>query len=394
MSLNGRIGRAALGAAVALVAAGAGAMAPAAPERDRAVPSRAPLAAVAGPGTSMVITHLDPLTLRREGPTDTLGEWHDGYSFSPDREAIAFGISAPGTGGRVGIRVVDTDDLNPTANIETGVFADALAWLEPRRLVAMLGGACTNTCAALTGRPRSFQAVVVDPVTGEELQRHLLPAGDAGRRCGVVEARGEALLALVGRIVFVIRAEGDYETVPLPQPFPKCGNLVAVPGGETAFALSVRGEVVAELDLASSQLEVHRVADPAPGKVRAIALDDRRLVMVRSRPNGQPDGVELLDLDRERRRTLDPRADDAVLVDGTILTSGGHGVRGYDRNGRREFALLDQERIVTVEPFGRFAYAVNRKGFAIIDVRAGSVVHRFSVRPPQRPGFLLRPEGP
>ena len=370
-------------------------------ERGRDRPAREPLAIVAGPGTSVIVTHLDPLTLRREGPRRVLREFHDRYSFSPDKSAVAFGISAPptGGGGRVGVQVVDTDDLNVSANIQTGVFGAALAWVEPRRLVALLGSSCSLNCPDPAGG-RQLRAAVVDPVTSEQLALHGLPVGDARNRCGVEEARGEALLVLVGESLFVVRADQDLETVPLPPSFERCEDVVAAPGGETAFAVSDRGDLVAEVGLTDSSVEVHRIRGRASGTVKAIALDDRRLVLVRSGPNGEPRGVELLDLDRDRRQVVDPRAGNARVVGNTIITFGGEpagsrgmGVRGYDRNGRREFGLLGGERIVTVEPFGRFAYAVNRSGFAIADVRAGAVVHRSSARPRQSQGFILQPGG-
>ena len=44
------------------------------------------------PDLGRVLTRLDPLSLRPSGPRVTLPEYHDAWSFSPDRSQLALGI--------------------------------------------------------------------------------------------------------------------------------------------------------------------------------------------------------------------------------------------------------------------------------------------------------------
>ena len=93
---------------------------------------------------------VNPLTLRPTSPRVRVGENHDAWALSPDRRQLALGISAPGDGPRIGVRIIDLRDWS-VRDVETGVFADALAWVTPRRLVARLG--------------TLGQAAVIDPVS-------------------------------------------------------------------------------------------------------------------------------------------------------------------------------------------------------------------------------------
>jgi hypothetical protein len=53
------------------------------------------------------------------------GEYHDAWSLSPDRRLAAFGISAPGETGRIGIRVLDLGTFQVVKDIETGIAGGA-----------------------------------------------------------------------------------------------------------------------------------------------------------------------------------------------------------------------------------------------------------------------------
>jgi hypothetical protein len=73
----------------------------------------------------------------------------------------AFGISASGEEGRIGIRVIDLETFQVVKDIETGIAAEALGWLAPDRLAAYL---------------QSGEVVVVDPRSGDEIAREALGA--------------------------------------------------------------------------------------------------------------------------------------------------------------------------------------------------------------------------
>jgi hypothetical protein len=350
---------------VLAVGAAAGCVdAPLAWDRRDPLPGSEPLATVGGS-----VTRLDPLTLTPTGRRADLGEYHDTYSFAPDGSRIAFGISAPGDDsaigppGRVGIRLIRSRDLTVSADIRIGVYGAALAWLRPRRLVALrgVGGVVTDPPPQ---PPFDATVVTVDPNTGEVLKRRRLPFGASEFHCDAADARERALLVLARRNLFVIGPGGGVRTFGLPREFRRCGQIALAPGGRRAFVVAKGGDVVTEVALARSRRIVHRL--PAGPGGNAVGLGHRRLLLAH-----RPNGVELINARRESRRTIDRKAGAARLVKGTVLTYDGRrrGVRGYAPDGERRFRLLGGKRIAKVEAAGRFAYAIRRDGVAIIDHR-------------------------
>ena len=81
----------------------------------------------------------------------------------PVARPAAGGVRDLGAGetGRIGIRVLDLGTFQVVSDIETGIAAEALGWLEPDRLAAFL---------------QSGDVVVVDPLSGQELSREALGA--------------------------------------------------------------------------------------------------------------------------------------------------------------------------------------------------------------------------
>lgn len=376
---NGGVGAAVatIGALLGLAVTASAMGEPLASDRGQRPPKDAPIAIVGGPATRFV-TRVDPITLEPTGPTARLGEYHHAYSFSPDGSTIAFGLSAPSDAGsgRIGIRLVKARDLTVAGNINTGVFAGGLAWLEPRRLVALLGEDFEGGQATL---------VIVDPATGEALERlGPLPS------CDTSEVRGQALLSLARGSLSVVRSDATVETVPLPRAFQECGQIATGPGDRVAFAVAAGGAVVAEVALASSEPTVHRLGRRHAGDEEVVGLGGRRLLLALRGPSGRfsdgrPDGVELLDIEARSRKTIDRAAGEVRVSGGTLLAfegkpfARGHGigVRAYALDGHRRFHLLKGEHIVDVETAGPFAYALGRgRSLAVIDTRSGTVVDR------------------
>lgn len=87
-----------------------------------------------------VLARLDSLSLKPVSPQVPIPEYHDAWSLSPDGSQIALGMSAPGREGRVGVLLVDLDAMKVVRGIETGIAAEALAWLAPRVLVPRCNG--------------------------------------------------------------------------------------------------------------------------------------------------------------------------------------------------------------------------------------------------------------
>ena len=381
-----------MAAAVALLPFGAGATATDesfGSDRAQDLPTEAPLGIVGNPCCGVEVARLDPVTLMPTRPRADLGEYHDTYSFSPNGRAIAFGISAApsdGGGGRVGIRLVDARELAVTGNISTGVFAAAVAWLEPRRLIALLAfsvilGPCDDPpCAPPTPLdPDETTVVAVNPATGEVLARHQVPFPR-----DTAEVRGEALLSLAGRRLSIVRSDGGVETVRLSRPFRRCGEIATPIGDREAKVVAQGGDVVAEIALASSRLSVHELPGRLAGDVDAVGLGHHRLLLAQRGRRAQPNGVVLVDTQTQSRTTIDRSAGDARVSGRTLLTFDGRpvaagsgiGVRGYRLDGRRRFQVLRGERIANVKVTGRFAYALGNSGVAVIDTRSGSVVKR------------------
>ena len=327
------------------------------------------------------VSRVDPLKLTPRGPRADLGEYHDAYSFSPDGSAIAFGISAPNPGpsgpGRIGIRIVDTDRLEVTRDVATGVFAAALGWLEPRRVVAMLAagfGCSPRPCVTI---------LTADPVTGEVLVQRSLTVDEPGAHCDAAESPGRALVALVHRQLFIAGGDGAIQTIDLPEQFRRCGVLALTPRADRALVVSEDGGSVVEVELGSGRVEVRRLSRGGGRIVNAIALPRHQLVLTH-RDEGAPTGVEVVDVERGRRRMIAPGAGAARVSHGAVLAYNGPlsgettpiGVRAYEADGRRSFQVLRGDRILRLELARRFAYAIARRTVSVIDLRRGEVVSR------------------
>src|SRR5439155_17795661 len=154
-----------------------------------------------------LLARLDPLSLQVIPPQLELVEYHYAYSFSPDGAQLALGLQA-----RVGVRIVDLARMQVAHDIPMPIAVEALAWLEPQRLVAVT---------------QSGDVALVDPVAGKVLARRSLPLApqctpypqasartrlglvlviaDHGRaapvRVVVIDARGRPRMAVLRRIV-------------------------------------------------------------------------------------------------------------------------------------------------------------------------------------------------
>ena len=346
------------------------------------------------------VMRVRPLTLEPTRPRVALGEYHDTWSYSPDGSSIAFGISAPppGPGSRIGIRVANTSDLETEADLQTGVYAAALAWLEPQRIVALLGVGGT---LPFPPPPYEGTVITIDPETGEVHQEADLPFGDSEFHCDAAEAPGVALLVLANSRLFTVGTDSAAETVELPSEFEDCGQVVVAPDNETAFAIAKREDVVAEVDLSSRELTVHDLPEE-PGTVEALAAGPNTLVLARRDQRGRPLGVETVDLDEGSRRTIDRKAGEARIAAGTALAfdgarregNRGIGLRGYSLDGERSFTVLRGNRVSQVLVHGHFAYAMRREGLAVVDVVDGVIESRSDERPPLSTELLNRPTTP
>jgi hypothetical protein len=172
----------------------------------------------------------------------------------------------------------------------------------------------------------------------------------------------------------------------------ECGQLATPPGNGIPLVVAAGGGAVAEFSLGSLRPTVRLGSDHA-SHVEAVGLGRRRLALaLRGRAgrfsDGPPAGVELLDIEARTRETIDRAAGEVRVSGQTLLTFEGKpfargqgiGIRGYGLDGDRRFRLLTGEHVAGVEIAGRFAYALGPGGVAIVDPRAGRVVHRSTSR--------------
>ncbi len=374
----------------------------------RPAPDEAPLALFWRPAKLFGLARLDPTSLQPREPVVEIGEYHYTWSFSPDRSQLAVGISAPGVAGRIGIRVVDVRQMRVVRDVETGIAAEALAWLTPTRLVAVT---------------QAGDALLVDPPSGQVLRRSSLlvpspcdPFNDLSKQEIGVTRGGLVVLRRVGEMpqLAVLDAEGASRTAALPglrlgsRPDGSCERAaVAVdPDRERAFIFGA-GPEVSEVDLRSMAVRQHDVtglqseSSGSQSVRRALWLGGERVVFGQelvkakgARLERTPAGVALVDTGRWTAHLLERRASKARLVGSTLLVYGGSvGLHGYGLRGEPAFNLLGNARVHQVEAWGQLAYALTADSVCIVDPMSGVLVRKVAdVSPGPGRFFLLWPE--
>jgi hypothetical protein len=170
-------------------------------------------------------------------------------------------------------------------------------------------------------------------------------------------------------------------------------GLAVDPSGARAFVVQADAPL-AEVDLKTFEAASHelerpaRAADALAGPTRHALWAGRGWLAVTgfdSRPSGDdPAGLTLVDTHRWRARTVDPRATDAALVSGTLLTSSflgqrraGSGLTAYSRHGQLRYHRFGKNPIWGVQPIGRNALVGGPRGSALIEARTGRTLRRY-----------------
>jgi hypothetical protein len=347
-----------------------------------------------------LLARLDRRSLEARAPWADLGEYHDAWSVSPDGRMAAFGISAPGETGRIGIRVIDLETLQVVRDHEVGIVAEAVGWLTPHRLVAFL---------------QSGEVVVVDPVSGEEHARRALGAVSCpfGVPNAVTRAGFVTLASVAGAARLVLTdAQGRVKVRELPEiaageSFGFCaGASLAVDQARlVAYVVGAHARV-AEVDLRTMRASNRRIA-PTPsllsvGGCRACGADLAAVWLGRGRlavagyqlrPSGprrrrvRPAGAVVIDTREWTARTISRRAGAAIRAgDAVLVYDGRHpggaprrgdGLHVHDGAGRLRYTVLRGERVGDVQVAGRRAYARTARGLRVVDLRRGRVIARF-----------------
>jgi hypothetical protein len=378
-------------------------------------PGVGPLALFEFPARTFV-ARIDPVTLEPAGPRVSVGEYHWSAALSPDGAQLA--VAAGGPGGKV--RIIDPRRMETQHFVQTGIAAEAVAWLRPGRIVAALA------CNPANSSGRGCGMVLVDSLTGEVVRRWpeteadawtlRFEPGEAAPRTvaktpfGVLMLLAHATEVTAARLAMIddteelrsvslpsIRAGRDRPVVVNPGPFaPQSSAALAVhPAGDRAYVIGAE-PTVTEVDLKSLQVREH----PVEGLDRASEFSQRRafwidgrLVVYSADPmmgfgggvaGRTPSGVRTIDVGSWRARTIEASASHATVAAGVLLVYGGQsrGLAGYSPDGKERFRLFadDGRPVASVHCDGRYAYVASvdqRQDSArlrVVDVSTGEVV--------------------
>jgi hypothetical protein len=330
------------------------------------------------------ISRLDPATLRPRGRRARVGEFHDTWSLSPDGRYVALGTGGQGRG----ITIYDLARMKRVRAVRTGIAAQGLAWVTPRRLVAIL---------------QANRLAVVDPAAGMVLRSRSLARDESGCTSAAVAksavAAGRGLLVMLrGRRgaasrLLDVDAEGRVRSVTLPRGTSwGCGRsgLAIDAERKRAFVVS-RDSEVAEVELSTMTTDYHAVAG-APLRAalpREVSwLDGGNLVVSGRDAAGRPAGVSIIDTATWTNRVIDPAAGMARAANGLVLTYDGDrvalgraragGLAAYRADGRRLFRVLHGTQVNALEHAGARAYAVSERAVSTVDLATGRVVNTYT----------------
>jgi hypothetical protein len=318
-------------------------------------------------GSGSLVAPLQSSSPRPARPRFRLNEYHADWSFSPDRSQVAFGMGGQGDCGR-GICVVDVATMRKAAWIRGSGPVQAVAWLRPRRIVAVLSGG---------------DVIVGDPVT-EAIRRtnplgfHVFAPPVARTSEGLVLLK-DARLPRIARV----NAFGDVSVAELPRIGPGAG--LAADGRRARAYVVSSGEPVAEVNLRAMGVRYHRVRMPgATGRLEALWLGRGKFAVTDVRG-----GVHVIDTKTWRARIVSRRATSARLAAGRLLVwseTERVGLDVYTRDGRTLIRHVLGKRELTVEVAGRNTYVFNpfgRRGRAwVVRARTGRLV-RTTAAPPR-----------
>lgn len=314
--------------------------------------------------------------------------------------------------------------------VETGIAAEALAWLAPRLLVAGLQRGGTVVVDPLTGTilrrwpPLSDWPTLSDPPQASARTRDgglvmLFPGRRSNARTqtaaaqlAVVDALGHLRSVALERIRLAFHDGVQWDAA----------GLAVDPARARAYVVAADAPV-AEVDLRTLRVSYHRleVLFLRPGELagseaqpddelswrsrRALWLGEGR-VLVLGRDYFRSAGSEvfeaiaagavLVDTATWSSCVLDARAAGAAFVAGRVLVYGrgdhrSRGLRAYTADGRKAFHLLDGKRVWGVQVAGRLAYVSgrpiefspyggSRSVVYVVDARSGKVLSEIAPR--------------
>jgi hypothetical protein len=363
-----------------------------------------------------ILARFAPQTLKPVSRAVKVGEYHQAWSIAPDGLWLA--VARGGQG--IGIDIVDLKRMTIARQLRTGIAAEALDWVAPRRLVASLQRGGT---------------VVADPWTGQILRRwraFSFPDASARTPQGLVmlfprlrpgapnqpyvRVSGTARLALVNsrslRSVVLKRVKLSVWSSNGQEYADRAGLIVD--GGRGLAYVFAAGALVAEVDLQTMRVSYHRL-NPllSPPTVNGaqhqsspvarerevrwagnqnVAIFGRDLAIGNDRKGGavavSPAGVALVNTKKWTWRWLDRSASGAAFAGRRLLVFGpgwdpglGVGLHAYLLSGRLAYSAFKGSQVRDVEVARGFAYVRIARAVSVMDVASGKVVNRL-VPPP------------
>ena len=362
--------------------------------------------------SSVSLARLNPLSLRPVSRRVQVGEYHAAWSLSPDASQLALARGGQG----IGVQIVALEAMKSVRGLQTGVAAEALGWLAPRRLVAGLQRGGT---------------VLVDPRTGRILRRWAgfsFPDASARIRDGLVmllprfrRARlGLPLIRVAGTPrLAVVDAQGRLRSVTLARIrlgvrrtrsgfYEDRAGLAVDPEQERAYVFAADAPV-ARVDLRTMRVSYRRLesldarpdepqgsdaqpnADVLERRRSALWLGDGRVLIFGSdlvtRHGGDqtfiPAGAALVDTAQWSWRTVDASASGAAFAARRLVVYGrawyagaSLGLRIYTLDGAGLLSLLDGERVFDVQVAADLAYVRASGAVYVIDVRSEKIVNQ------------------
>lgn len=383
-------------------------------------PPTKPLLGIVWSDVTGTIVHLDSRTLRPLPGRRVPLSGHGGPSaFSPNRSQVAFA-------GEESVRIVDVERMKVVTDIETAPGVGELAWLGPRRLLAVSGWewehhgtqlAVIDPLAQHIVATARVDGVMEDSVTAPDgLVLLLAPIRGIGHaRLVFFSARGDARSVVLDRVDAGWSAEEltdellvDHYQMPGVTFDPERGRAYVVTSGRLVAEVDTETMSVRYHTLQAGRSLVGRVRawlDPAAqakgasdGSLRrALWLGDGRLAVygwdhhAALDGDGNPEqtttaaGLVLVDTDGWSTRGLLEGATEADIVGDTLLAYGnvydgatlrGIGLHAFTRAGEHRFHVLEDKPIAEVAAVGRHVYLNVESDWcekAVVDIAAGRV---------------------
>ena len=366
-----------------------------------------------GSGSTMLAAR-DPLTLAPIGPALAVDEFHSGPSVSPDGKLAAIGMSSPPPPGvtaigRVGLQIVDVVSMRVVHHVQTGIAAEDVAFVGPRRVAALLQGGAVVLVDARTGaisrrgaEPRGASGAAGDAAghaTGDATGRtaggatgHAAAGLASGSDCFVHAATAPGVFAVAqsaggGSGTAAVRltvagASGGLRSIALAGLRTRgCAEpAVAIDAAHRRILVATAGSTVAEVALGGVQLHAryHPLRGGRLAGTRTNATIWRGDLVVGARGAG----VRVVDTATWKVRTLDRRADATTVAGGALYLFDGPTSRDLPRGAglrivrpghpdRRRFGTT---QVSAVDPAGGRLYARVGRALHVLEPATGDTL--------------------